>query len=334
MRVATEGAKEIDPVARSPRHPATPSSWRAWLALVRLSLQRQSRAHLMVWIALALLAFMTLLVAVVTVRGGWDWRTWRSPPRRGPSHGQALANFTALQHALPRHPIAAAVQEAVGGAYGAVLSNPTASARAGFTRFSDVIVFTTFTTFLLPLWSLSFATEGLGREREDRNLLWLLTRPLSRPAIYLAKYVALLPWALGINLGGFALICAAAGDPGWLALDQYWPAVCWGTLAFCALFHLMGAWFRRAAVVAILYSFFLETVAGNLPSYWKRGSISFYVRCLMFEQAEGVGGRPERPLLYLPVDGTTAWWVLAGLTVALLGLGMLVFSRTEYLDLS
>jgi hypothetical protein len=114
----------------------------------------------------------------------------------------------------------------------------------------------------------------------------------------------------------------------------YWPAVFWGTLAFCALFHLMGAWFRRAAVVAILYSFFLETVLGNLPAYWKRASISFYTRCLMFDRAQDLGIQPEKPLLYLPVSGTAAWCVLACLTAGLLALGAVVFARTEYLDLS
>jgi ABC-type transport system involved in multi-copper enzyme maturation permease subunit len=245
-----------------------------------------------------------------------------------------MLGVTAAQSALPLDPATGSVQRAAGGAYRAVLLSPEATAKAGFTRFSDVIIFTLFTTFLLPLWSLSFATEALGREREDRNLLWLLTRPLSRPAIYLAKYVAVLPWALGLNLGGFAVLCLAAGEPGRMALRLYWPAVFWGTLAFAALFHLMGAWFRRAAVVAILYSFFLETILGNLPAYWKRASISFYTRCLMYDRAQDLGIQPEKPLLYLPVGGTAAWGVLLGLTVALLALGMFVFSRREYLDLS
>ena len=76
------------------------------------------------------------------------------------------------------------------------------------------IVYSVFLSFLLPIWSLSFATEALGGEREARSLVWLLSRPLSRPAIYLAKFVALLPWSLGLNLGGFALLCLAAGQPG------------------------------------------------------------------------------------------------------------------------
>ncbi len=331
--MATLGGTSETPVTPPPPIPAPPTAGRAWLALIRVSWQRQARARMMVLIALGLLAFMTFLVAIITPRA-WDWRYWRSPPRRGLSYEQWQYPLALARNAVPLDPVTGAVQRAAAGAYQAVLFNPEATRRAGFTRFTDSIVFTMFTTFLLPLWSLSFATEGLGREREDRNLLWLLTRPLSRPAIYLAKYVAILPWALGLNLGGFTLLCLVAGEPGRLALRLYWPAVLWGTLAFCALFHLMGAWFRRAAVVAILYSFFLETVLGNLPAYWKRASLSFYTRCLMFDRAQDLGIQPDKPLLYLPVGGTAAWCVLAGLTVVLLALGALVFARTEYLDLS
>src|SRR5207249_3212008 len=141
-----------------------------------------------------------------------------------------------------------------------LLSSKVLLERSGFFIFSNWIVFGVFMSFLLPVWSLSFATEALGGERESRTLVWLLTRPLPRSSIYLAKFVALLPWSLGLNVGGFALLCAVAGPPGHLAFQLYWPAVLGGTVAFCALFHLMGACFRRAAVVALVYSFFLETI--------------------------------------------------------------------------
>src|SRR5207245_2899117 len=130
---------------------------------------------------------------------------------------------------------------------------------SGFYRFANVIVFTIYLSFLLPIWSLSFATEALAGEREARSLMWLLTRPLSRPAIYLAKFVALLPWSLGLTLGGFGLLCLAGGRPGPQALELFWPAVLCGTLAFAALFQFIGAFFKRPAIIAIVYSFFLET---------------------------------------------------------------------------
>jgi ABC-type transport system involved in multi-copper enzyme maturation permease subunit len=256
-----------------------PSAWRAWCYLVGLSWWRQARAHLMVWIALGLLALTIFIVFLNTSAGTWD-------------------------------------------------------SAQGFILFSRRPVLGLFCGFLLPMWSLSFATEALGREREAHNLVWVLTRPLSRPAIYVAKLVAVLPWCLGLNLGGFALICLAGGATGREAFGVYWPAVVGGSVAFCGLFHLMGALFRRAAVVAVLYSFFLESFLGSMPGYWKRASISFYTRCLMYDRGAGYNVRPMNRETYIPVDGPTAWAVLAAASVVFLLWGMFVFSRSEYLDLS
>jgi ABC-type transport system involved in multi-copper enzyme maturation permease subunit len=202
------------------------------------------------------------------------------------------------------------------------------------TSFANIIVFMPFLGFLLPIWSLSFATQALGEERESRSLLWLLTRPLPRPVIYLGKFVAVLPWSVGLNLGGFALLCLAAGPAaGPPALALFWPAVLGGTLAYSALFHLMGAVFRRPAVVAIVYTFFVESFAGMLPGHMKRTSISFFTRCLMLDAGQDYGLHPpERPDIYLPVESATAWWVLVSVTAGLLALGTWVFSRTEYRD--
>lgn len=206
--------------------------------------------------------------------------------------------------------------------------------RAPFGIFSNWVVFSIFLGFLLPIWSLSFATEAVGGERESRTLVWLLTRPLPRWSIYLAKFVAVLPWCLALNLGGFAILCLLGSEPGRLALRLFWPAVLGGTLAFCSLFHLMSALFRRAAVLSLVYAFFLEWVLGNMPGTMKRISISFYARCLMFEAGEPYGLQPDRPAIYLPVSGATAWVVLLGMTVAFLLMGMVVFSRSEYQDLA
>ncbi len=83
--------------------------------------------------------------------------------------------------------------------------------------------------------------------------------------------------------------------------------------------------------MAIVYSFFLETVLGSMPGYMKRVSIGFYTRCLMFDAAEARDVLPpEKPSIYLPVEPTTAWVVLLGATVFFLVAGMIVFARSEY----
>jgi ABC-type transport system involved in multi-copper enzyme maturation permease subunit len=188
--------------------------------------------------------------------------------------------------------------------------------------------------FLLPIWSLSFATDSIGGDRESRSLIWLLTRPLPRPLVYLAKFVAVLPWTIGFNVGGFGLLCLAGGQPGRLAFVAFWPAVACATFAFTALYMLIGACFRRPAVIAIVYSFFLEVILGNMPGFLKRASVSFYTRCMMYQAVADKQIGPAQPQIFLAVDGATAFIVLAVATVILLLVGMIVFSRMEYHEVS
>jgi ABC-type Na+ efflux pump permease subunit len=300
------------------------SPLRAWCYLVGLCLQRQARTRQLVWIALALFGLTWVVVILNTLAQRWGMDHWRYPHRVGPTYQQWIERTSVL----PSPAAPADLRTAVLGAAQALLD------RSGFLVFSSWIVFSVFMSFLLPIWSLSFATDALGGEREDRTLIWLLTLPQPRPLVYLAKFVALLPYTLGLNLGGFGLLCLAAGRPGMLAFQLYWPGVLCASLAFCALFHLLSACFRRATVVALVYAFFLETLLGNMPGYMKRVSISFYARCMMFERAQDYGVQPEKPSIYLPVDGPTAMSVLLGATIVLLFAGMVVFSRSEYQDLS
>ncbi len=317
--------------------PEQPSAWRAWWALVRLSLARQARARQMVVLAVGLAVLTTLIVGYLAALGRFGMSHWRHPRGAGPTF-PAVADQAQLLTSVATHADAGGlgVSMAVVGAFRVLVTAGVRDGRgepvagAGFYIFSRGVVFLVVLTFLLPLWSLSFATEAIGGEREGGGLMWTLTRPIPRPMIYLARWVALLPWAIGLNLGGFAAICLAAGPPGRLALALYWPGVLWATLAFASLFLLIGAAFRRPAVVALIYSFCLEMVLGNMPGYLKRVSVSFYARCVMFERASEYGMEAEKPAVFLPVDGLTAQLVLIGAAVGLLALGMWVFSRAEY----
>src|SRR4051812_27212846 len=156
---------------------------RAWTYLIWLSFQRQARAHLMVWIALGLLGLTALIVGMNTQAGRWSMAHW-TWPRGGLRVSEHLWNARRAA-ALPWSGEEAALMQMHEALFGAAVQHAS-----GFFVFSNWIVFFVFCNFLLPLWSLSFATEGLGREREAHNLLWVLTRPLSRPAIYFAKLLA------------------------------------------------------------------------------------------------------------------------------------------------
>ena len=51
---------------------------------------------------------------------------------------------------------------------------------------------------------------------------------------------------------------------------------------------------------------------------------------LRFDAAQEQGLQPEKPSMYLPVEGQTGMWVLLITTVVLVVAGMVVFARHEY----
>src|SRR4051794_28604185 len=89
------------PLKTENRQPKTMATARAWTYLVWLSFQRQARAHLMIWIALGLLAFTFFLVAINTQAGRWSmaYQTW---PRGGAtSYEKHVEIFTEMATMLP-----------------------------------------------------------------------------------------------------------------------------------------------------------------------------------------------------------------------------------------
>jgi ABC-type transport system involved in multi-copper enzyme maturation permease subunit len=202
-----------------------------------------------------------------------------------------------------------------------------------FLGFTDFVVTGIYLSFLLPILCLCFGTQALGGDWEERSLVWLLTRPLPRPLIYSAKFLAAVPWTFGLTLGGLLLLGVAGGPNGVAAVWEFWPAVALGTLAYLSLFVLIGAWFRRSTIIAVAYSFVLEAVVGNLPGMVKRASIAFYARCMVFA-SDIPGVKPDESSMFMEVSGPTAVRVLVGVAAALFVIGMFVFARREYNDLT
>lgn len=313
--------------------PPEPSAVSAFAALVGFSFRRQWRVRQIGWVTLGLLAVLAVTVAVVTHGPrGWglgerySWR-YRSTYRDFP---EVLAQVQAAAVA----PDAAAAAAAAFGPFRAMLADETFQADWAFLNFSRWVVFNMYLGFLMPLFTLAYASAAVGAEREERTLIWLLTRPLPRWAVYLATLLAALPWCVAASVGGFAVLCLAGGDLGARAFATYCPAAAGGTVALAALFHLVGATFRRPAVVGLVYVFFFELLVANLPGSLKELSLNFYTRSLMYNEATAAVASvaPESLDVYAPADPGAAWATLAAAGVALTLAGMYLFGRQEPRD--
>jgi ABC-type transport system involved in multi-copper enzyme maturation permease subunit len=201
-------------------------------------------------------------------------------------------------------------------------------------EFTEELLLPVYITFLLPIFCLCYGVGGISSDREERTLVYLLVTPVPRPLVHLAKFVASMVLALAWSLGGMALLCIAAGAPGWGSFQLFWPATLWATIAYVALFHLLSVLFQRATIIAIAYALFLEAVVGNMPGIVKRVAITYYTRCMIFDAGAPLGMGPagrHNPDLYLPISGQAAWIVLFVLAGAFFLIGTWAFSRREYL---
>jgi ABC-type transport system involved in multi-copper enzyme maturation permease subunit len=343
-----------------------PTALRAFLALVWFSARRQGRVRQVGWVGFALLGVTALVVAVVSRGEGWrlenrtrpisqtkPWLTGTARPGLDAVLGGALPAadevtprirpMTAAQYAserLPMHeavpgtPDDLAVKWAVFAAFRAVVDDPRIRADFAFTNYSRWVVFSLYVSFLLPLFTLAYASGAIGAEREGRTLLWLITRPLPRWAVYLAKLLGMLPWCVGVSGFAFAVLGLAGGEQGLKAVRAFWPLVVAGGVAFGCVFHMVGALFRRPTIVGLVYVFFFEVLVANLPGGLKQFSLNYYLKSLFYHwlTAAAPAVRPEGLETYQAAEPGTAWAVLLVVSVAVTAVGAWLFGRQEPKD--
>lgn len=199
--------------------------------------------------------------------------------------------------------------------------------------FLEQIFLTVFVSFLLPLFCLSYGTVGISGDREDRTLVYLLSTPLPRPWIALAKLSAALVLTAAWTLGATYWLCFLAGQAGATAWPLVWPGIAWATLAYVSLFNVFSILFRRATILGLAYALFLESLIGNMPGIAKRLAIAFYTRCLLFDAGKGVGltmaGAGDMAN-FVPISAASALLVLWIVSALLLVVSLVAFSTREY----
>lgn len=210
-------------------------------------------------------------------------------------------------------------------------SEPTAK------KLAEQVLVPTFVAFLMPIFAICYGASGIGGEREDQTLIYLLIAPIPRSLIYFTKACAGLALVATWTGGTLFVLCRLAGTPGSDLFGMFLPAALLGGLAYASLFLLVGAVFRYGTIISLVYWFFLEVLFGNLPGIVKRVSVAYYVRCMVYDAGGDLKLGPLTRVareMFLPVTGTTATIALSALIVALLSLGIASFEAREYRDAS
>jgi ABC-2 type transport system permease protein len=183
---------------------------------------------------------------------------------------------------------------------------------------------------LLPLTALIFATSALGGEVEDRTLLYLTLRPISRPAVVVSKLLAsaaLTTLLVELSLAATYLI----GTQG-AGTAQNFGAILLaglvGCLAYSSLFLLLGLWLpRRGLLVGFLYVLLWEGILSQLSTGLATFSVRRYVEGALNANLNAAALASSVPV---DIGGTASLIVLA---VVLVG-GILVATwKLQHMEL-
>lgn len=231
--------------------------------------------------------------------------------------------------------------------------------RGGYTFFESTAA-SIFLSILAVLVPVFHAVAAFHEEFEQRTIVYLLTRPPSRAAYVVAKYLA--AWlssaaSLVIGIAATAVVCAAGGNVGlghWIEIGGQLAVACvLASGVYSAFFLLFGLWVKNPVLIGLVVTFGWENLVRILPGslrYWTIGiySQSFFIHWadaapgVFGYEANGapppsplgpVGGlpamaRPQPPELTLPTLWTSLG-MMALITLAALGLSISLFRRRE-----
>jgi ABC-2 type transport system permease protein len=186
--------------------------------------------------------------------------------------------------------------------------------------------------------SLYFGVSAVRDEIEDKTIVYLFARPVSRGVILGGKIlavVAVLAFGIAVDTGLVYLITVSKDGAMALVtnLDRLAQAVgvlALATLAYTAFFSLIGVLLNKPMIVALLIGFGYELVVSNLPGGIPQITLMFYLKSLLGVAPEGM----QIFAFMVPGIGTAS--IVLSLTVALLCAAIFLFlalfigSRKEY----
>ncbi len=197
-------------------------------------------------------------------------------------YGTALRDFFRARRILPW-----AFLSLVGLAIAMAWKNlaPSASIQEVYGQVSFIIVFK-----LLALASAIFSTAIIGQEVEQKTIVYLLTRPVQRWKLLLARYFASATVVASIGILCAAMVALGTFGPSGLTKaiflrDCY--ALILGALAYGGLFLLISLWFNRAMIICLLFAFGWETSLPNLPGDASMLSIFSYLSAVAEHPTQG-----------------------------------------------
>ena len=142
--------------------------------------------------------------------------------------------------------------------------------------------------FIVPVLGVFYGTSLIADEVDDKTITYLFTRPISRGAVLVGKYLAylvvtafvvlpsvMIVYALLVPLGGSGLAATfpdLVKDLGLLAL---------GLAVYGAVFAWIGAQLKHPLVIGLVFAFGWEQAILVVPGYLRKFTVAYYLQGLV-----------------------------------------------------
>ncbi len=137
-------------------------------------------------------------------------------------------------------------------------------------------------TVMLPIVALVFGVGAFGGEIDDGTIAYVLTKPVPRWRIAIAKLVSatLLTALVVVGSAVLAGFIAFGGMGSNNVIAGFAAALAFGSVLYCAVFVALGLVIRRAIIVGLAYVVVWEGVAASTFAGTRTFSISEYIRTI------------------------------------------------------
>ncbi|MBM9620543.1 ABC transporter permease [Streptomyces zhihengii] len=162
---------------------------------------------------------------------------------------------------------------------------------------------------MVPLIGVIAGTGSISPEIDDGSIVYLLSKPVKRPTIVFTKLIVAIAVTMAFSAVPTLLAGLILNGNGQQVAVAYTIAALVASIAYSALFLLLGTVSRHAVVIGLVYALVWETLFGSLVP----GARTLSVQQWALSLAERVAGDG---LVGSDVGLPAAVALLAGVTVA------------------
>src|ERR1041385_4391233 len=143
-----------------------------------------------------------------------------------------------------------------------------------------IMIWMFYVRFSIPVLGVFYGTALIADEVDDKTITYLFTRPISRRAVLLGKYLAYLVCTILLVLPSVVIVFFVVVPTGGGSIGQAFPSLLTdlamlgiGLMAYGAVFALVGTRLKRPLIVGLVFGFGWEPAVLFFPGYLKRATV-------------------------------------------------------------